>query len=909
MRLAARAVSRIQIREKSLCLVAARRPLAAPARPNCCSNAILHQRRRPPPPAAKVITPPCRSSSSSTSTSASASTAAAAAAFVAGPNGDDDDDGDIIIGAGALSLEEILSRARASLEPTTAATAESDAGGSGDNNEGGGKRHLLLSGDGRHLGSDVSWKLLLSLGGKGQGQQQQLAFREDVGGENLSFSWGYCGGGARGGEKPSSSCSSLLSSSPSLSATSTSWEVDDRGVAKELELDDHEALLLAAAVRSGWWAREEAGTLLERSVLPRQGSSDPPSLRLRLLHGGLDDDDGDGEGSECGGGGGSVEATLTLSDKTTCLPVELSTPLCGGKERWRFENWARWPGARGRAFPEKTTHAAPSGGENEFTLRSVSEVVSEEEEEEDASSSSSSSSAAAAAAAVAAVGLGGGRQAVVVAAAAAATVAAAPSSSSPSPFSCPVPTDSPRPAGAVYSSNRSSSSYPYSPSSNDVPAWWSSSGHLLVRPLIDGAPAPGLFLVDSGASGLVIEAEAADSLGLRSFGELFVAGVAGAVRSRFRRAASLSLGPVELADPLFMEMPVAGVVTGGPAGGKSMRTVGILGHDLFRAAVVTLPRPAPGGGGGGDGAGSNGTGKGGSKRSSSFSGAGAVATRLRLDDPLTYKAPASAEGRWCDLRFVSNLPHVHATMPVVAREEGEQVQEEYGEVETKNSSRGSSRKREARPSSFSSRGATRKEQGAKREHSIMLMVDSGAGGADVMFHSRAAEELGLLEEHRRRASSKRGGSRSNSTSPPPASRVVRGVGTGSTSPAHSTSSSSDSSSSSSSDSSSSSSSDSSASSSSATTHLAITATSGSLPWLTLGPVATFGRVRTLAFSPPGGLDLSVYSQGIACADLLSRARVVLDYSRRRMALIPPPGTAAGVDARAPRRGVPPGRGA
>ena len=92
---------------------------------------------------------------------------------------------------------------------------------------------------------------------------------------------------------------------------------------------------------------------------------------------------------------------------------------------------------------------------------------------------------------------------------------------------------------------------------------------------------------------------------------------------------------------------------------------------------------------------------------------------------------------------------------------------------------------------------------------------------------------------------------------------------------------------------------------------AITATSGSLPWLTLGPVATFGRVRTLAFSPPGGLDLSAYSQGIACADLLARARVVLDYPRRRMALIPPPGNAgaAGVDARAPRRGVPPGKGA
>ena len=850
--------------------------MAAPARLNCVRQ-CHHIHRRPPQAAPSKIT--------STSSSSSRSTSLAAFANSANDAGDD---GAFVIGSSSLSLEEILSRARASLDPEGESGSGDERNNDGDaDGDGESKkkrhhqrhRHLLLSGDGRHLGSDVNWKLLLNLESRenDENEKKNLAFREDVGGENLSFSWGYCGGK----NISNSSSSRTFPPSSSSSSTSTSWEVDDRGVAKRLELDDHEALLLAAAVRSGWWAREEAGTLLERALVPRRGAGDPPSLRLRLLHGGLD------EGND--GGGGRVEATLTLADDISCLPAELATPLCGGRERWRFEDWARWPGARGRAFPVKTTHAAPSGGENEFVLRSVSEFEVEEEEKEEEEEEEEEQEEAEVSSSSAVV-VGGGRQAVVVAAAAA--VAAAPPSSSPSfsppsPFSCPFPTDSLRPAGATYSSNPSSSNS--AAASSDVPAWWSASGHLLVRPLIDGVPAPGLFLVDSGASGLVIEAEAAEQLGLRSFGELFVAGVAGAVRSRFRRARSLSLGPVELSDPLFMELPVAGVVTGGPSGGKSMRTVGILGHDLFRAAVVTLPRPAGSEKGGGN--------RGGSSKKSSGSNA-AVSTRLRLDDPLSYRAPPSAEGRWCELRFVSNLPHVRATMPAVGEGEGD-------EIEVDSSSSKKRKKSSSLPPSSAAEEAAKEEgeherreaagelAGEEKEHSIMLMVDSGAGGADVMFHSRAAQELGLLEGEGSSARRK-----SNSTS---TSRVVRGVGTGSTS-------------SSSSSSSKESSSDSSNSSSSSSTHLAITATCGSLPWLTLGPVATFGKVRTLAFSPPGGLDLSAYSQGIACADLLSRARVVLDYPRRRIALIPPPGAAtaagsAGVDARAPRRGVPPGKGA
>ncbi len=46
---------------------------------------------------------------------------------------------------------------------------------------------------------------------------------------------------------------------------------------------------------------------------------------------------------------------------------------------------------------------------------------------------------------------------------------------------------------------------------------------------VNGQPA-GWFILDTGASGLVIERDAADRLGLSSFGEVYVAGVGRKVR-------------------------------------------------------------------------------------------------------------------------------------------------------------------------------------------------------------------------------------------------------------------------------------------------------------------------------------------------------------------------------------------
>lgn len=61
-----------------------------------------------------------------------------------------------------------------------------------------------------------------------------------------------------------------------------------------------------------------------------------------------------------------------------------------------------------------------------------------------------------------------------------------------------------------------------------------------------------ILLGFSGASGCVIERTAADKLGMAGFGELFVAGMAGRIKSRFRRAETLSLGPLTTDKPIFM---------------------------------------------------------------------------------------------------------------------------------------------------------------------------------------------------------------------------------------------------------------------------------------------------------------------------------------------------------------------
>lgn len=75
-----------------------------------------------------------------------------------------------------------------------------------------------------------------------------------------------------------------------------------------------------------------------------------------------------------------------------------------------------------------------------------------------------------------------------------------------------------------------------------------------------------------GAGGLVISPDAADRLGMRTYGEVHVSGVAGCVPSSFRRAEELRVGPLTIRNPDFMQMGLDGLVTGAPG-----PVIGILG--------------------------------------------------------------------------------------------------------------------------------------------------------------------------------------------------------------------------------------------------------------------------------------------------------------------------------------------
>ena len=64
-----------------------------------------------------------------------------------------------------------------------------------------------------------------------------------------------------------------------------------------------------------------------------------------------------------------------------------------------------------------------------------------------------------------------------------------------------------------------------------------------------------------------------------------------------------------------------------------------------------------------------------------------------------------------------------------------------------------------------------------------------------------------------------------------------------------------------------------------------TAQSATLPWVQIGR-SRFENARAICIGPRG-LDLSCYTHGIICADLMSRNRVLLDLARGRIAFLPP----------------------
>lgn len=70
----------------------------------------------------------------------------------------------------------------------------------------------------------------------------------------------------------------------------------------------------------------------------------------------------------------------------------------------------------------------------------------------------------------------------------------------------------------------------------------------------------------------MIQKEVADQLGMAKFGEYSLAGVMEQCKSCTRQSETLQLGPLIMEKPLWMEMEVSSLVTGGPG-----KTIGIIG--------------------------------------------------------------------------------------------------------------------------------------------------------------------------------------------------------------------------------------------------------------------------------------------------------------------------------------------
>ncbi|MCC6407391.1 MAG: clan AA aspartic protease [Planctomycetes bacterium] len=120
----------------------------------------------------------------------------------------------------------------------------------------------------------------------------------------------------------------------------------------------------------------------------------------------------------------------------------------------------------------------------------------------------------------------------------------------------------------------------------DVECKLATSGHVLVHPRVDGKDV-GWFLFDSGASMLVLSPKARAELGLAAVGKRTLQGP-NSPEAALLRASALTIGPLTVSKPLFVEIDLARV-----SAATGVELAGIVGSDLLRRAVVELDREAP----------------------------------------------------------------------------------------------------------------------------------------------------------------------------------------------------------------------------------------------------------------------------------------------------------------------------
>lgn len=376
------------------------------------------------------------------------------------------------------------------------------------------QNEIVLTGGGRHLGMPVSWHMCF----KGDG-----AFIGEMVTAHLKQRMGHSG-------EEGTCC----------------WEVDDTGLARQLDLDDHEVVLMGAFVRSGLWLQPLVRAQLVLEPIPMEAVAAAVDLTEVFA---TDADTDRRAGPSASTSAPSSSAALPFDparfvclglqlrgrkalaqiviDRATWHPRAVLMPLCGEVEVWKFEPWSLAPSDAPRTpavcYPLRTLHWAATGGVNSYELTSAS-----------------------------------------------VRPIADPSFIAESyqmPFAPLLPEDSEFDPSEGYTCK----------------GYRTSSGHVLVRPSIDGKEI-GYMMLDTGASGMVIERSAADKLKLHAFGEIFVSGVAGKVQSTFRQAGDIRIGPLRVLRPVFMEMSVQGLVRGAPG-----PVIGIVGYDIFRRCIMDIP--------------------------------------------------------------------------------------------------------------------------------------------------------------------------------------------------------------------------------------------------------------------------------------------------------------------------------
>ena len=372
------------------------------------------------------------------------------------------------------------------------------------------------------------------------------------------------------------------------------WETDFSGYTQTLDLDDREAALLATWIRTGYWVSRDC---LETKGLLEVTYVKDTNENERVVAVRLKDD-------------GLIVANVFLC-KETYLPKKVQIKCCGSVETWKYSRWKAYQ--HGQFMFAETCEIIGSSGSTQrfdaqgYRAKSSSKTFSSPEKRFDSELIS-------------------------------------------------IENDDDNRVGESSGSSSSSSSSS-SNSKYNVEVVKCSSDHVLVRPYINGRDV-GPFILDTGASGLVLDQRVADDLDLATFGEVHVSGVSTKVKCAFRRAKELKIGKLKIEKPVFMQMDASGVVSG-----CSERVAGIIGFDAFKSSIVDV--------------------------SSGNDKTVHIYPRGYFD---------ANDWPWQNVSIVSNVPHLKAR--------------------------------------FSGKG---NHQTKLR----MFMVDSGAGGADVIFHGRAVESLDL----------------------------------------------------------------------------------------------------------------------------------------------------------------------